>query len=120
MSNKTTINFSDITPIIRNLINKGEKYHLGVLGKVDVVGYGDEMDLRVLIYKGGVILEQLRKMNDWNVDDVIVSETFNFDQVPDKWALERIMDYYNYPDCKEYQRWTSVIHFKKFIEQFVK
>jgi len=121
MNSKTTHNMSDISPIVRSLIKGKENYHLGVLGKVETTGVHDEINLRILIYRGGVVLEQLRRLNDVNEerDDMIVSETFNFDQIPDKFSLVRVMDYYDYTDCKEFQEYKSTICFKKHVEQFL-
>lgn len=123
---KNTIMFSDITPIIRTLINCDEKYFLGTLGSVKGLGNNDcwngidDYDLRILIYKGGVILEQMRRTCDCDGDDVIVSEVFNFDEMPDKWALERNVDYYDYFECKEFQNYISLDKFKSYINEFVK
>ena len=122
MNSKTTHNMSDINALVRSLIKGKKNYHLGVLGKVEAVGIHDELNLHILIYSGGVVLEQLRRLNDVNEerDDVVISLDYNFDQVPDKTALIRVMDYYDYTDCKQFQNYVSVIHFKKHIEQFLK
>jgi len=122
MNSKTTHNMSDINALVRSLIKDKKNYHLGVLGKVEAVGIHDELNLHILIYSGGVVLEQLRRLNDVNEerDDVVISLDYNFDQVPDKTALIRVMDYYDYTDCKQFQNYVSVIHFKKHIEQFLK
>ena len=113
---------SDINSLVQSLINEKENYHLGVLGKIEAVGIHDDVNLQILIYRGGVVLEQLRRLNDVNEEDndVIVSETFNYDEVPVKFPLVRVMDYYDYTDCKEFQNYVSTIHFKKFVEQFLK
>jgi len=117
---KKTLNLSDVNALTRLLISRKEKYHLGVLGKVEAVGINDDISLRILIYRGGVVLEQLRRLNDDEENDVIVSTSFNLNECPDKWPLEKVGDYYNYTDCKEFQNYVSVIKFKQFIEPFLK
>ena len=117
---KKTLNMSDVNILVRKLIARKENYHLGVLGKVEVIGIHDEIDIQILIYRGGVVLEQVRKLNDDEENDVIISKCFNFDEVPVKFPLERFMDYYDYTDCKEFQKYVSTIHFIKHIKQFIK
>ena len=117
---------SEITPIVRTLIKLKENYYLGILGSVKVLGVNDNIngienyDLRILIYKGGIILEQMRRTCDCDSDDVIISETFNFDELPEKWALERTMDCEDYCTAKEFENYVSLKKFRKFTEQFVK
>ena len=119
---KSTYNMSDINSLVWSLINDKQNYHLGILGKIEAVRIHDDVNLQILVYRGGVVLEQLRRLNDVNEEDndVIVSETFNYDEVPVKFPLVRVMDYYDYTDCKEFQNYVSTIHFKKFVEQFLK
>ena len=119
---KSTYNMSDINALVRSLIKGKKNYHLGVLGKVEAIGIHDELNLHILIYSGGVVLEQLRRSEDVNEEcyDAIVAQCFNFDEVPEKFPLIRVMDYYDYTDCKEFQNYVSTIHFKKFVEQFLK
>jgi hypothetical protein len=123
---KNTIMFSDITPITRELIRTKEKYQLFTIGKVKAMGLNDlihgieEYDLRILIYKGGVVVEQVRQMLDCDVDDVIVSETFNFDELPEKWPLIRNMDCAEYVGAKKYEDFVSLKKYKKFVEEFIK
>ena len=113
---------SDINSLVRSLINDKQNYHLGILGKIEAVGIHDDVNLQILVYRGGVVLEQLRRLNDVNEEDndVIVSLEYNFDQVPDCHPLNRFMDFYDYTDCKEFQDYVSVIKFKKYITQFIK
>jgi len=121
--NKNTYSFSDITPLVRELMRRKENYHLASLGDVSAMSVNDNIDvytLRILIYSGGVVVEQMRKMNDCDSDDVVVSETFNFDEVPTKWPLVRVMDYYDYEKCQQYQNYVLLGKYKKFIEEFVK
>lgn len=128
---KNTYSFSDITPLVRELMRRKENYHLGVLGNVLAVGVNDnynnidDYDLRILIYKGGVILEQMRRTNDCDSDDTIVSSIFNFDEVPENWFLERYMDYTGFVNGKtgkispQYEKFVDVTKFKKFIPKFM-
>jgi len=121
MNSKTTHNMSDINSLVRSLIKEKKNYHLGVLGKVEAVGIHDELNLRILIYHGGVVLEQLRRSEDVNEEcyDAIVAQCFNFDEVPEKFPLIRVMDYYDYTDCKEFQNYKSTICFIRHIQQFL-
>ena len=124
--NKNTIVFSDITPITRELIRNKENYHLFTIGKIkarglnDLINNTEEYCLSILIYKGGIILEQARQTIDCDGDDVIVSETFNFDELPDKWPLIRNMDYHDYDVAKKFENYVSLIKYKKFVEEFIK
>jgi len=122
MNSKTTYNMSDINSLVRSLIKDKKNYHLGVLGEVEAVGIHDELNLHILIYSGGVVLEQIRRLNDVDEErnDVIVSQCFNFDEVPEKFPLVRVMDHFDYTDCKEFQNYKSTICFKKHIEPFLK
>jgi hypothetical protein len=114
--------FSDITPLVRELIRRKENYHLATLGTVQAKGLNDyfkavdDIDLRILIYSGGVVLEQMRRTSDCDLDDVIVSEVFNFNELPEKFALEKIVDVY--PNKEE--NFVYLAKFNKFTEQFVK
>lgn len=119
---KNTMIFSDITPLVRELIRRKENYHLATLGTVQAKGLNDyfkavdDIDLRILIYSGGVVLEQMRRTSDCDLDDVIVSEVFNFNELPEKFALEKIVDVY--PNKEE--NFVYLAKFNKFTEQFVK
>ena len=127
---KSTYQFSDITPIVRALMRRNENFYLGVLGNVMALGINDDYrniedyDLRVLIYRGGVVLEQMRRTHDCDSDDVITSSCFNFDEVPEKWALERFMDFSSYADMngnrKQYDTYVLLGKHKKFIKDFLK
>jgi hypothetical protein len=119
---KNTMIFSDITPLTRELIRRKENYYLSKLGTVRALGLNDyfkavdEIDLRILIYSGGVVLEQMRRTSDCDLDDVIVSEVFNFNELPEKFALEKIVDVH--PNKEE--NFVYLAKFNKFTEQFVK
>ena len=117
---KNTLNMSNVNELVRSFIQSKENYHLGILGKVEPVGIHDEVPLQILIYRGGVVLEQLRRLNDDEENDIIVSTCFNFDEVPERWPMERYMDAYDYLNCKEFQSVVSTFKFKKFIDMFVK
>lgn len=123
--NKNTYSFSDITPIVRELIRTKEKYYLFTIDKIEAQGLNDlfhdieNYDIRLLIYKGGIVLEQMRKTCDYDNDDVIVSECFNLNELPEKWPIIRIMDYYDYDGCKEYEQYVSLIKYKHHIEEFI-
>ena len=129
---KNTYSFSDITSLVRELMRRKENYHLGVLGKVSAMGVNDDYlniddyDLRILIYKGGVVLEQMRRANDCDANDYIVSEIFNFDEVPEKWALEKFTDYTEYVNSQtgkispQYENFVGLDKYKKFIMEFIK
>lgn len=116
-----TLIFSDITPLTRELVRTKEKYQLFVLGKVsslseeDYLKSTDDYDLRILIYKGGVVLERIRRVGDSGNNDVIVSETFNFDEVPHEWYLERNLDANG---KKKFSHPVLLAKYKKFIDEF--
>jgi predicted HAD superfamily phosphohydrolase len=118
---KHTLIFSDITPLTRELVRKKEKYHLFILGKVsslseeDYFKSIDDYVLRILIYKGGIVLERIRRVGDSGNNDVIISETFNFDEVPDEWYLERNL---GVNGKKEFSHPVLLAKYKKFIEEF--
>ena len=116
---KNTLNMSNVNELVRSFIQSKENYHLGILGKVEPVGIHDEVPLQILIYRGGVVLEQLRRLNDDEENDIIVSTCFNFDEVPERWPMERYMDAYDYLNCKEFQSVVSTFKFKKSIDMFV-
>lgn len=122
---KNTIMFSDITPIVRDLIAKEEKYHLGVLGYVQAEGKNDDTymiysyALRILIYKGGILLEQMRRTSD-ELDDFIVSEKFNLDEMPDIWLLEKYVDAQANVNPEDEINMVELYPFKKHVEEFVK
>jgi len=122
---KNTIMFSDITPIVRDLIAKEEKYHLGVLGYVQAEGKNDDTymidsyALRILIYKGGILLEQMRRTSD-ELDDFIVSEKFNLDEMPDIWLLEKYVDVQANVNPEDEINMVELYPFKKHVEEFVK
>jgi hypothetical protein len=120
MINHTLI-FSDITPLTRELIRSKEKYQLFTIGNIrslsetDYFRGVDDYDLRMLIYRGGVVLERIRRVGDSGANDVIVSETFNFDEVPDEWYLERNL---GVNGKKEFSHPVLLAKYKKFIEEF--
>lgn len=119
---KNTMIFSDITPLVRELIRRKENYHLATLGTVQAKGLNDyfkavdDIDLRILIYSGGVVLEQMRRTSDCDLDDVIVSEVFNFNELPEKFALEKIVDVHPNKEMN----FVYLLKFNKFIEPFLK
>lgn len=123
---KNTIMFSDVTPIVRDLIAKKENYHLGTLGYVQAEGRNDDTymidsyALRILIYKGGILLEQLRRTSDDELDDFIVSEQFNFDEMPDIWLLETYVDVQANVIPEDEMNVVELYPFKKHVEEFVK
>jgi hypothetical protein len=120
MSNHTLI-FSDITPLTRVLIHEKSPYQLFTIGNIcslsdaDYYRGVDDYDLRMLIYKGGVVLERIRRVNTPGDNDVIISETFNFDEVPEVWYLERN---WGVEGRKEFTNPVCLKKYKKFIEDF--
>lgn len=128
---KNTYNFSDIVPIVRELIRNKEKYYLFTLGTVRAKGCNDDFrgiddyNISILIYKGGVLLEQMRRTDDCDSDDCVVSESFNFDQIPDMWYLERTVDYEHFVDYNgaivpEFTIPVELAKYKSFVKEFVK
>ena len=119
---KNTLNMSDVNTVVRIFIQNKENYYLGILGKVESAGIHDDIPLQILIYRGGVVLEQLRIVDDIDqeCDNMIVSVVFNFDEVPIKWPLERHVDYTENLHLKQYENYVDLDKFKKFIEMFVK
>lgn len=127
---KQTHNFSDLTAVKNTLQKTNQNYILYNLGKVKDLGnsyteiFNDDIMLRMLIYKGGVILERMNRTRDCDSDDCVISECFNFDQVPDKWSLERYSDYEDYIDLEgnrseEFENFVNLKEHKEFITKFI-
>jgi len=126
MNDKETIVFSNITPIVRLLVSKEENFHLNVIGNVETFGFNEDCykihdyDIRMLIYKGGVVLEQIKRSSCDSIADVVVSHSFNFDEVPEFWHLEVYSVYDDNHLCEEKQKHVDLGKYKKFIKEFVK
>lgn len=100
---KNTLNFSEIDATINVLKDIGETFLLDVLGEVQGSGLNDEQwigegedahptmklyPIRKLIYKNTVMLEQMQRHPDCDIDDVILSFKFIIGQEPQDWQIE--------------------------------
>jgi hypothetical protein len=91
---KNTRNCSEVDKTIELLKELKIPYKLKVLGTV--TGYGlnddyaesDKHEIRRLEYKEKVILEQMRRSDDCDEEDIIISKKFNKKKVPKKWKIE--------------------------------
>lgn len=87
---KNTINLSCLDSTKETLDNLGIKYNLSVATEVIGRGLNDFEDtppykLRRLQYDGWVILEQITRDADCDVDDTISSHTFLLNKEPKDW-----------------------------------
>ena len=94
--NKNTVVMSKLDTICEVLEELGCSYGLDCLGRVSGNGsndYGDASYLiRRLAYKNKVILEQMVRHPDCDVDDILTSETFEVGEEPKDWPLEVTLD----------------------------
>jgi len=92
--NKNTINRSEINKTIELLKELNVKYVLKTLGKVPGYGLNDEInntlkhEIRKLIYNDFIIMEQMIRGQDCDIDDSIFSFKFEKSKVPKKWKIE--------------------------------
>ena len=84
--NKNTINCSHLEAVIQPLKDCDIHYRVTVLGKVMGMGLNDDMDwsgddkyyeIRKLEYKDEVVIEQMERHPDCDIDDIIVSYQMN-------------------------------------------
>ena len=93
--NKNTINRSEINKTIELLKEFKVDYKLKILGKVRGDGLNDDIngtpehEIRRLEYNDFVILEQMIRSQDCDIDDVILSFKFEKSKAPKKWDLEK-------------------------------
>lgn len=91
---KNTMNCSEIDKTIELLKELKIKYKVKVLGTV--TGYGnndayaksDKHKIRRLEYNDKVILEQIRRNDDCDENDFIISKKFNKNKTPKNWKIE--------------------------------
>ena len=97
---KNTINSSHIDAVVDTLKRADIPYEVKVLGQVRGMGLNDGFDyvnfheVRRLQYRNTVILEQMRRSSDCDMDDYLESFTFDLDKEPKEWPLEYITDEY--------------------------
>jgi hypothetical protein len=111
---KNTLNFSQIDAVMQVLRDLGESFVLHVLGEVLGNGLNDEVfngeneegypalrmyQIRKLEYKNIVLLEQMQRHPDCDIDDIIMSFKFIKGQEPTDWKIEITLedDEYDYP-----------------------
>jgi len=93
--NKNTIRRSEIDKTIELLKEFKVKYKLTTLGKVPGYGLNDayedisEYEIRKLEYNDFVILEQMIRDPDCDMDDVISSFKFEKSKAPKNWKIEK-------------------------------
>lgn len=92
--NKNTLISSEIGNTIKILDRLKVPYTLTDLGTVRGQGLNDDYEgidsykIRKLEYGDYVIIEQMRRTNDCDTDDYIVSEEFLKNKAPKEWDLE--------------------------------
>lgn len=100
--NKNTIVASEIDSVIRTLDDCKASYDLTTLGEVTAMGLNDDYNginrypVRRLEYQNTVILEQMQRTHDCDMDDCLVSCRFKKGEEPKDWKLE-IFD-----DCEDF------------------
>lgn len=93
--NKNTINNSEIDKTIELLKEFKIKYTLKTIGKVPGYGLNDyyndikDYKIRQLEYNDFIIVEQMNRHPDCDMNDVILSFKFKKDKVPKKWEIEK-------------------------------
>ena len=92
--NKNTRVMSSLNAVKEAMDELGFPYELTVLGKVMGIGLNDNLcgddvyyEMRRLEYRDLVILEQLIRHYDCDVDDLVVSEKFSLEQEPKDWQI---------------------------------
>ncbi len=92
--NKNTDKSTKIDDTIEVLKENNILYTLDILGKVRAKGQNDyyncveNYELRKLTYQNFVIMEQMIREDDCDVDDCIIAVKFGKDNVPENWELE--------------------------------
>ncbi len=92
--NKNTIKSTKIDDTIEVLRENDISYTLDILGKVNANGQNDHYTvteyyaIRKLSYQNFVIMEQMIRENDCDIDDCIRAVKFEKDNVPENWELE--------------------------------
>ncbi len=73
-------------------------YTLEILGKVEARGLNDTCtgtkyySIRKLLYQNFVIMEQMVRQPDCDIDDLIIATKFKKDNVPENWEIETEID----------------------------
>ena len=104
--NKNTFNISEIDSIIKVLKEISIDFRCEEIGKVRGRGLNDDYycgtdeekyySLRKLYYNNFVVLEQMIRNSDCDIDDVITSFKFDKDKEPVNWKIEVIEDGIDY------------------------
>jgi len=98
--NKNTTSASSIDTTLKVLKELGESYSLKEIGIVTGYGLNDDLPndeskkykLRRLEYKDKVIIEQIIRNTDCDINDVIISKEFKKGEEPKDFELERTYD----------------------------
>ena len=91
---KNTIRASEIDTTMKVLTELKVEHTIETIGKVRGYGLNDDYAktdihlIRKLTYKNFVVLEQMVRNTDCDLNDVIISEKFDKDKVPKKWDIE--------------------------------
>ena len=92
--NKNTRGNTRIDDITEVLEENDISYTLEILGKVEARGLNDTYTgtkyycIRKLTYQNFVIMEQMIREPDCDIDDIIIATKFYKDSVPDNWEIE--------------------------------
>ena len=105
--NKNTISMSEIDSTMGVLKDLNVDFRCEEIRKVRGYGLNDylmnefgktQYSLRRLTYDNFVILEQIIRDSDCDIDDIIVSSKFTRDKEPDDWKIEIKENDKNYDD----------------------
>jgi hypothetical protein len=114
---KNTLNLSEVDSVMNTLRDLGEPFVLHVLGEVQGNGLNDDAwegegedahpvlkmyQIRKLEYKNVVLLEQMQRHPDCDVDDVILSFKFDKIEEPKEWKIEIMLQDPDYDEPDPY------------------
>ena len=92
--NKNTLNISTLGSTIEILKDLDLPFNCEIIGKVQGMGLNDPdypdnyYNVRKLTYGNFVILEQMIRSVDCDLDDIFISSKFIKDKEPDNWQIE--------------------------------
>jgi len=105
--NKNTVNRSSIDTIISTLKRLNESYTVTVLGRVKGFGLNDDEGktymIRKLEYQDTVVLEQMLRTSDCDMDDSIISVEFNKSKEPKDWSIEATIEITRHGQEEDYE-----------------
>lgn len=95
--NKNTINNSKIDSYIKIFEDYNIKYKVIELGKIKGFGLNDSRNteylIRMLVTEHHIHIDRFDREIDCDLNDTIETITYNIDEAPRYWYLERILDF---------------------------